>query len=65
MNKSREILYNAERVNNFKELIERSVKLYGNKSAFKYKLTPKDTNILNITYAEFKQDIDRLRDCTF
>ena len=52
MNKSREILYNAERVNNFKELIERSVKLYGNKSAFKYKLTPKDTNILNITYSE-------------
>ena len=60
MKKSREILYKAERVNDFKELINRSVKLYGNKSAFKYKLNSKDTNIINISYSNFKKDIDRL-----
>ena len=65
MKKSREILYKAERVNNFKELINRSVKLYGNKSAFKYKSTPKDTNVISITYADFKKDIDRLGTALF
>lgn len=65
MKKSREILYNAERVNNFKELIIRSTELYGNKSAFKYKLTPKDTNIISISYSEFKQDIDRFGTALF
>ncbi len=57
-NKSREKLYNPERVNNFKELINRSVKLYPNHIAFKYKLHPKDTNIVNVTYSKFKKDID-------
>lgn len=65
MKKSREILYNAEKVNNFKELIIRSTELYGNKSAFKYKLTPKDTNIISISYSEFKQDIDRFGTALF
>ena len=65
MKKSREILYKAERLNNFKELIERSTKLYGNKPAFKYKLNPKDTNIISITYSDFKEDIDRHRNSTF
>ena len=65
MKKSREILYNAERVNNFKELIIRSTELYGNKSAFKYKLPPKDTNIISISYSEFKQDIDRFGTALF
>ncbi len=59
-NKSREKLYNPERVDNFKELINRSVKLYPNHIAFKYKLNPKDTNVINVTYAKFKKDIDRL-----
>lgn len=64
-NKSREKLYNPERVNNFKELINRSVKLYPNHIAFKYKLTPKDTNIIKITYSKFKKDIDRLGTALF
>ena len=63
--KSREKLYNPERVNNFKELINRSVKLYPEHIAFKYKLTPKDTNVITKTYSEFKKDIDRLGTALF
>lgn len=65
MKKSREVLYKAEKVNDFKELINRSAKLYGNKPAFKYKITPKDTNFINITYSEFKHDIDKLGTALF
>lgn len=57
---SREKLYEAEKVNNFKELINRSVKLFPNNIAFKYKLNPKDKNIVEITYSKFKEDIDNL-----
>ena len=64
-NKSREKLYNPERVNNFKELINRSVRLYPNHIAFKYKLNPKDTNVTTITYYKFKKDIDRLGTALF
>lgn len=64
-NKSREKLYNPERVNNFKELINRSAKLYPNNIAFKYKLNPKDTNIITKTYSRFKKDIDRLGTALF
>lgn len=64
-NKSREKLYNPERVDNFKELINRSVKLYPNHIAFKYKLDPKATNIISITYSKFKKDIDRLGTALF
>lgn len=64
-NKSREKLYNPERVDNFKELINRSVKLYPNHIAFKYKLDTKDTNIISITYSKFKKDIDMLGTALF
>lgn len=64
-NRSREKLYNPERVNNFKELINRSVKLYPNHIAFKYKLNSKDTNVINVTYSKFKKDIDRLGTALF
>lgn len=57
---SREKLYEAERVNNFKELINRSVKLYPNHIAFKYRLKPKDEKIIEVTYSKFKDDIDNL-----
>lgn len=63
--KSREKLYNPERVNNLKELINRSAQLYPNHIAFKYKLNPKDTNIINVTYSKFKKDIDRLGTALF
>lgn len=57
---SREKLYNPQRLNNFKELINRSANLYKNDIAFKYKKSPKDTNIISVTYLEFKNDIDNL-----
>lgn len=57
---SREKLYNPQRLNNFKELINRSANLYKNDIAFKYKKSPKDTNIISVTYSEFKNDIDNL-----
>ena len=57
---SREKLYEAEKVSNFKELITRSTKLYPNHIAFKYKLNPKDKKVIEITYLKFKQDIDCL-----
>lgn len=57
---SREKLYESEKVNNFKELINRSVKLYPNHIAFKYRLKPKDKKIIEVTYSEFKDDIDNL-----
>ena len=38
---SREKLYEVEKVSNFRELIERSCRLYSDKVAFTYKLDPK------------------------
>lgn len=57
---SREKLYNPKRLNDFKELINRSANLYKNDIAFKYKKSPKDTSIISVTYSEFKDDIDNL-----
>lgn len=59
-NLSREKLYEAEKVNNFKELINRSSKLYPNHIAFKYRIHPKDKEIIQVTYTDFKKDIDNL-----
>ncbi len=58
--KSREKLYEAEKVKNFKELINRSVRLYPNHIAFQYKLNPKDKEVIKVTYSSFKNDIDCL-----
>ena len=63
--KSREKLYNPERVYDFKELINRSSKLYSNHIAFKYKLNPKDDKVITVTYSKFKKDIDRLGTALF
>lgn len=57
---SREKLYEAEKVKNFKELINRSVRLYPNHIAFQYKLNPKDKEVIKVTYSSFKNDIDCL-----
>ncbi len=55
---SRSKLYEIERVSNFRELINRSAKLYPNKTAFIYKKSPKDTTYITHTYSELKQDIE-------
>ena len=58
---SRSKLYEIEKVANFKELINRSAKLYPDKVAFIYKNNPKDTNYITHTYSDLKQDIRKLR----
>lgn len=57
---SRNKLYEVPKVANFRELIERSVKLYPNKVAFTYKLNPKSTNYITHTYTELHSDIKHL-----
>ncbi len=52
--------YEPDKINNFKELVERYETLYSDKVAFKYKKHPKDSNVVEITYKEFKSDIDSL-----
>lgn len=54
---SREKLYEFRKIANFKELISSSNNLYGDKIAFKYKLTPKDDSPVCITYSDFNSDI--------
>lgn len=57
---SREKLYEIEKVNSFKELINRSARLYPNKVAFTYKIDPKDTDYVTHTYRQLQQDIQAL-----
>ena len=57
---SREKLYEYRKISNFKELVSSSADLYGDKIAFKYKITPKDTSPICITYSQFKSDIQSL-----
>lgn len=57
---SRSKLYEIEKVSNFKELINRSAKLYSDKVAFTYKKNPKDTTYITHTYTELKEDMEGL-----
>ncbi len=59
MDKRRKLYDNVE-IHNFRELIERYKELYSEKLAFKYKLEPKSTNYIEITYAQFVSDIEKL-----
>ena len=60
MEKSKRKLYDAEKLENFRELVERYDKEFANKVAFEYKKNPKDTNIIKITYEKFVKDIKNL-----
>jgi len=54
-------LYNPVEFNNLREVINNSAKLYSDKNAFIIKeKNEKDVNYKNITYKEFKKDIDSL-----
>lgn len=53
-------LYNADKINNFRELVDRYVALYSDKVAFEYKKTPQSTEHIKITYAQFVNDIKAL-----
>ena len=57
---SRSKLYEIEKVADFRELVERSAKLYGDKTAFIYKNNPKDTTYITHSFNEFKDDIQNL-----
>lgn len=57
---SRNKLYEIEKVANFKELIDRSARLYPDKVAFIYKKDPKDTDYITHTYSQLKDDVQNL-----
>lgn len=60
MGKSKRKLYNSEKINNFRELVDRYKKLYFNKTAFIYKETPSSTEHIKIGYNTFIADIEAL-----
>lgn len=51
-------IYNVRHINNLKDMIEQSEKLYGDKNAFLVKT--RDDNYTGIKYSKFKSDIDAL-----
>lgn len=53
-------LYDADKINDFKELIDRYSKLYSDKVAFEYKETPSSKEHIKITYSQFASDIKSL-----
>lgn len=53
-------LYNADKINNFRELVNRYSNLYADKVAFEYKETPQSKEHIKITYAQFVNDIKAL-----
>lgn len=60
MKKSKRKLYDSDKINNFRELIERYKKLYSNKIAFEYKENPQSEEHIKITYNNFVSDIESL-----
>lgn len=53
-------LYDADKINDFRELIDRYSKLYSNKVAFEYKEAPSSKEHIRITYSQFVSDIKSL-----
>lgn len=53
-------LYDADKINDFRELIDRYSKLYSDKVAFEYKETPSSKEHIKITYSQFVSDIKSL-----
>lgn len=60
MKKDKRKLYNSDKVNNFRELVDRYDKLYADKTAFEYKLTPQSKDHIKISYSQFVCDIKAL-----
>ena len=57
MNQSKRKLYDSDKVNNFRELVNRYKQLYANKVAFEYKKDPHAKEHIKITYDTFVNDI--------
>lgn len=47
-------------IKDFKELLNRAVSLYNNKIAYQFKKDGVDSEIVHVTFSEFKKDIDAL-----
>lgn len=60
MSKYKRKLYNAEKINDFRELVSRYLELYSDKVAFEYKEAPTSTEHIKITYNQFASDIKAL-----
>lgn len=65
MNKSKRKLYDSDKINNFRELVNRYESLYADKIAFEYKETPQSKEHITITYHQFVSDIKALRNSSF
>lgn len=57
---SKQKLYEGENLRDFRELVERYHTRYATKTAFRFKHSPKDTQIQSISYEDFYQDIRAL-----
>lgn len=60
MEDKRRVLYKAEPIHDFRELVQRYQNLYADKLAFEYKLEPKSKDYIKITYGQFVADIKAL-----
>lgn len=60
MTKRKDKLYEGEKLEDFRELINRYENRYAEKTAFIYKENPKSTNHICISYAQFAHDIKYL-----
>lgn len=60
MSKYKRKLYDATKINDFRELVNRYTTLYSDKVAFEYKETPNSTEHIEITYSKFASDIKAL-----
>ncbi len=53
-------LYDATKINDFRDLVNRYTSLYSNKVAFEYKVSPDAKEHVTITYSKFASDIKAL-----
>lgn len=60
MKKDKRKLYDSEKINNFRELVNRYQNLYANKTAFEYKTSPQAKEHIKISYGQFANDIKAL-----
>ncbi len=60
MSKYKRKLYDADKINDFRGLINRYSTLYADKVAFEFKKTPDATEHIKITYGQFVKDIKAL-----
>ena len=60
MSKYKRKLYDADKINDFRELVSRYTNLYSNEIAFEYKKEPSSKEHIKITYAQFASDIKAL-----